>query len=92
MAEVPDGVAVWGELPPPPLVIAFIAARLGEQPPGAAVDALRDLVEWAVGVEELRRWRDPSVPGRPVGLEVLGVIAAAWSDHPDYEPGWDLLG
>jgi hypothetical protein len=88
--EVPDGIT-WDGVTQPP-VVRFLAARLDELPAGPAVDALRDIVEWAAGLVELHQWRDPRVPGRPVGLEALGIIAAAWSGHPDYDAGWDVLG
>lgn len=90
--EVPDGVAVYGHLPPPPPALGFVLSRLADEPPGPAVDALRELVEWAVGVEELRAWRDPGAPSRAVGAEVLGIIAAAWSGHSDYRAEWDVAG
>lgn len=67
---------------------AFILARLAEETASPATAAVRDLVEHALGLSE-------SFAGGPhaqVGNEVLGVIAAAWSGHPDYEPGWDVAG
>lgn len=47
-------------------------------------EAKRSLIEWAQGLEYLREVGDPKAPERPVGNEVLQIMAQPYADHPDY--------
>ena len=71
---------------------SFILDRVAEREAatGDMADGgmLRDLVEWALVIEELRRQGDVGAPLRPVGLEVLRIVAGRWDEHPDFEAAW----
>lgn len=48
----------------------------------------RGMASVGARVEELRRLGDVGAPLRPVGVEVLRMIAERWGGHADFDPGW----
>ena len=49
--------------------------------------AKRDLVELALGLADLHRMGDPTVPPN-VGEDILRILATPYADHPDYDEAW----
>lgn len=54
----------------------------------AECEAKRQLVEWALDLEYQREVDDPAAPLAPFGLDVLQLLAPAYSTHPGFRQDW----
>jgi hypothetical protein len=79
-------------------LLTFVTARIREAERAAGGDPSlladcanrRQLIDWATEIEELRTLGDVAAPLRPVGREVLQLLAERWQQHPDWCEVWRL--
>ncbi|WP_426243795.1 DUF6221 family protein [Nocardioides sp. LHG3406-4] len=83
-------------------MVDFLLARITERenealeerdegwPPGvlAACEADRNMIQWAMGIEELRDMGDEAAPLTPLGDTALRSMASVYADHPNFRDEW----
>ncbi|WP_426244737.1 DUF6221 family protein [Nocardioides sp. LHG3406-4] len=83
-------------------MVEFLLARISEReaealeerdegwPPGVlgACEADRNMIQWALGIEELREMGDSAAPASPLGDTALRSMASVYAAHPNFREEW----